>query len=149
MLETSGNTSINIERRVGAFTLLAAWLVVFVLPVAILQISLDYLFKLTRQANMRALAAKMTNEMDSFRNDLETDNYLQKGLQEFFAENNPLPENDPLKLVENLRCQADLKVAGVVTHSADTQGVDYWFKQNAVTACRICRILLPGAGWRW
>lgn len=71
MAENRGQTTINIERRVSASIMLAIWLAVFVLPVVLLQLSLDYLFKLTRQANMRAVTVRMTNEMNRFRNDLE------------------------------------------------------------------------------
>ena len=61
MAETCRQTTIKIERRIGFMTLLAIWLTVFVLPVVLLQLSLDDLFKLTRQASLRAMTPKMTN----------------------------------------------------------------------------------------
>ncbi|EKD82365.1 MAG: hypothetical protein ACD_39C01341G0001, partial [uncultured bacterium] len=130
MTETARQTTIKIERRIGFLTLLAIWLTVFVLPVVLLQLSLDYLFKLTRQANLRAITPKMTNEMDSFRNDLEIDNYLQRSLKKFFDAPASQSVNGPLKLAEMLRAQADLNVSGVITHSADTMQVEHWFNER-------------------
>ncbi|PKL42318.1 MAG: hypothetical protein CVV41_14345 [Candidatus Riflebacteria bacterium HGW-Riflebacteria-1] len=130
MAEITTRSTIKIERRVGFMTLLAVWLAVFVLPVVLLQLSLDYLFKLTRQANLRAMTPKMTNEMDSFRNDLEIDNYLQRSLEKFFADPASQSENDPAMLAKKLRATADLPVAGVISHSADTINVEHWFGEQ-------------------
>jgi class 3 adenylate cyclase/HAMP domain-containing protein len=130
MTERSGSVAINIERRIGTFTLLAIWLAVFVIPVLILQLSLDFLFKQTRQANLRAMTAKMTNEMDRFRNDLEMESFLQRSCEVFFADPASQNINDPAKLAESMRDKTGVPAAGVITHSADTQSVDYWFNEE-------------------
>ena len=42
---------IKISRRLTLPTMVLAWLFVFAVPVVLLQVSLDYLFELTLQAN--------------------------------------------------------------------------------------------------
>ena len=111
-------------------SLLAIWLTVFILPAVLLQLSLEYLFKMTRQAGLRAMTPKMTNEMDSFRNDLEIDNYLQRRLEKFFADPACQSGNDPAILAEKLHGAADLPVAAVIAHSADTINIEHWFSEQ-------------------
>ncbi len=130
MAEPAKQVAINIERRVGTFTLLVIWLAVSILPVIILQLSLDFLFKLTRQANLRAMTARMTNEMNRFRNDLEVESYLQRICEAFFADPASQIVKDPAELAERLRGMTGFPAAGIITHSADTQHVDHWFNHE-------------------
>lgn len=143
MTDRAHQVSINIERRIGGLTLLAVWFAVFVLPVAILQLSLDYLFNLIRQANLRAVSAKMTNEMDSFRNDLEIESYLQRECQKFFASPSLPPETGANSLAAQLQSLTGIKAVGVIAHSADTQDVDYWFNDElSQSMANLSRILM-------
>lgn len=145
MAENRGQTTINIERRISASIMLAIWLAVFVLPVALLQLSLDYLFKLTRQANMRAVTVRMTNEMNRFRNDLEIESYLQRTCEEFFLASASRQIENPLALAACLRTKTGISAAGVMTHTADTQTVDFWFSEELNALANMSRTL----GRRW
>ncbi len=130
MTERAKPVLIRVERRVGTFTLLIIWLAVFVFPAIILQASLDFLFQLIRQANLRAMTARMTNEMDRFRNDLEIESYLQRICESFFAGPAARNTGDPAELARSLRGVTGMPAAGVITHSADTHQVDYWFNDE-------------------
>jgi hypothetical protein len=94
---------VAIKRRINASMLFAAWIMVFVMPAFLVSLSLSYLFNLTRVSNKRAATPAMTNEMDSFRRDLETSNFLQSRLENYFTTNPMLPDyKDPAAFADNI-----------------------------------------------
>ena len=120
---------IHISRRLSASTLTLAWFAVFAVPVLLLQFSLDYLFKLTLQANQQAATATLIGEMSSFRHDLESEAFVERKLKVFFGGQNQ-PENSAKVLLQKLNSTSGLKVAGVVTYAADTMAVDFELDQD-------------------
>ncbi|MBU1105067.1 MAG: adenylate/guanylate cyclase domain-containing protein [Candidatus Riflebacteria bacterium] len=118
--------NIVIRRRVSAVTLLATWVMVFILPAFLVYLSLDYLFNLTLIAGKRAATASMTNEMDSFRRDLEMTSFLQRQLENYFAGLTMVPDwQNPGDAMNRLTSATGLHPVGLITHSADTLEIDY------------------------
>ena len=120
---------IQISRRLSAATLTLAWFTVFAVPVMLLQFSLDYLFKLTLQANQQAATATLIGEMSSFRHDLEAEAFVERRLKAFFVGQNQ-PESNAKALLQKLNSTSGLRVAGVVTYAADTMAVDLELDQG-------------------
>ncbi len=114
---------IHIHRRLSLASLTLAWLTVFAVPVILLQVSLDYLFELTLQANRQAAVATLAGEMNTFRRDLSNESFLERKLKAFFAGRSQL-EGSPATVLNLIQQATGLKIAGLVVHGSDTLEVD-------------------------
>ncbi|MDD3149109.1 MAG: hypothetical protein PHD82_17605, partial [Candidatus Riflebacteria bacterium] len=121
--------NINIRRRLSLASLTLAWFTVFAVPAVMLQFSLDYLFEITLQANRQAALATLSGEMNSFRRDLTAEAFVERKLHDFFAGNRI--SNEASATLSALEETTGLKVAAVVTHSADLTDVDTFVAPHA------------------
>lgn len=115
--------SINISRRLSFVSLGLAWLTVFAIPAVLLQISLEYLFSITLQANRQAAIAALPGEMNSFRHDLKAETFIERKLQRFFADSG-VSKSGASEIAETLNSASGLKAAIVVTHSSDVDDLE-------------------------
>jgi len=115
--------SINIRRRLSLGSLALAWFTVFAVPAVLLQISLNYLFEITLQANRQAAIATLSGEMNSFRRDLKAEAFVERKLNAFFVAHSDF-HRGASATAEILSRSTGLKLAAVVTHAADFGDVD-------------------------
>lgn len=115
--------NINIRRRLSFGALALAWFTVFAVPAVLLQISLNYLFEITLQANRQAAIATLSGEMNSFRRDLKAEAFVERKLNAFFAGYRDL-HSGASATAEILQHTTGLKLATVVTHAADFNDID-------------------------
>ncbi len=115
--------NINIRRRLSLVSLALAWITVFAVPAALLQVSLNYLFEITLQANRQAAVATLSGEMNSFRRDLKAEAFVERKLNAFFAEYSDF-SSGASSTADILQRSTGLRVAVVVTHSENSGEVD-------------------------
>jgi len=115
--------SINIRRRLSLGSLALAWFTVFAVPAVLLQVSLNYLFDITLQANRQAAVATLSGEMNSFRRDLKAEAFVERKLNRFFAGQNDF-RSGASATARILSLSTGLRLAAVVTHSEDFGEVD-------------------------
>ncbi len=115
--------SINIRRRLSLASLTLAWFTVFAVPAVFLQVSLNYLFEITLQANRQAALATLPGEMNSFRRDLKAEAFVERKLNAFFAGHSDF-RSGASATADILSRMTGLRVAAVVTHSEDSGEVD-------------------------
>lgn len=128
--------TLKISRRITFATAVLSWVFFFVVPVLLLNVSLNYLFSLTLQSERRAAMNSMLSEMGIFRKDVEITSYLERNLQKFFSEHGgQIDFSNPEQMAQKIAESAGIKVSGVVCHSADTVEINHHF--NASLAERI------------
>lgn len=115
--------NINIRRRLSLASLALAWFTVFAVPAVLLQVSLNYLFEITLQANRQAAVATLSGEMNSFRRDLKAEAFVERKLIQFFAGHSDF-RHGASATAEILSRSTGLKLAAVVTHAEDFAEVD-------------------------
>ncbi|HNW09909.1 MAG TPA: adenylate/guanylate cyclase domain-containing protein [Candidatus Rifleibacterium sp.] len=115
--------NISIRRRLSLSSLALAWFTVFAVPAVLLQISLNYLFEITLQANRQAAIATLSGEMNSFRRDLKAEAFVERKLNAFFAGYSDF-HSGASATAEILQHTTGLKLATVVTHAADFNDID-------------------------
>ncbi len=115
---------IRISRRLSMPVLALAWFTVFAVPVLLLQLSLDYLFELTLKANRQAAASTLIGEMGSFRRDFSATAFVDRSLRNFFSGDTGA-NADPKELMQQISARFNLRVAGVITHTADTRELNF------------------------
>jgi len=115
--------SINIRRRLSMASLALAWFTVFAVPAVLLQVSLNYLFEITLQANRQAAVATLSGEMNSFRRDLKAEAFVERKLTRFFAGQSDFCSGASTT-AEIISRSTGLKLAVVVTHSEDFAEID-------------------------
>lgn len=115
--------NINIRRRLSLSSLALAWFTVFAVPAMLLQVSLNYLFEITLQANRQAAVATLSGEMNSFRRDLKAEAFVERRLNDFFAGHRDF-RRGASATAEILQRSTNLRIAAVVTHMADFNDVD-------------------------
>jgi len=122
---------LKISRRITLVTAIMSWLFFFVVPVLLLNVSLNYLFSLTMQSERRAAMNSMLSEMGIFRRDVETTSYLERKLQGCFSEHAAeMDFSDPERLLQKITQIAGIPVNGIISHSADTMTIDHHFSAS-------------------
>ncbi len=123
--------SIKISRHLPFATVFLCWVFVFILPVLLLHTSLRFLFRVAQTSNKSQAAYSMINEMQAFKKDLQTTEYLDRTLARFFAgHGGTLDTSSPEKLSAKLKTEALLKVAGIISHSQDTNDIEIFLDEG-------------------
>ncbi|NLF96840.1 MAG: adenylate/guanylate cyclase domain-containing protein [Candidatus Riflebacteria bacterium] len=123
--------NITIRREISAFVLFSVWIMVFVLPAFLVNFSLQYLFDITRSANRRAFSSAMTNDMESFKSDLDTASCLQKRIESCFGNLTIQPDfANPQAFADLLARESGIRPVGIVAHATDTVDISVYFAER-------------------
>lgn len=123
---------IKIYRKPTLARLFAGWFLIFLIPAVVFNISINYLFEITRESNQLLFKETLVNELLQFEKDIEPANFIDKQFKIFKSRNQHLYRIDNAEeLAQNFANQTGIPLAGLILHGpGGDSSIDIYFKQS-------------------
>jgi class 3 adenylate cyclase len=124
---------IIINRKPSAAKIFAGWVLIFLIPVLMFNLSINYLFDITRESNQLLYKETLINELLQFEKDIEPGNFLDAQFKNFKSQTQDFVKVNSAEKLSNLFFrQTGIPLSGLILHGPGTRDLNGIFFKKSI-----------------